>query len=224
MVFYCLMFYDHALTFDVEMKVIWTLPWKGPKILFLLNSTAPKLCHIRKWAAWPIVISMASVEILLMIRVLAICGAVFRGCLYSPPKFYYITWLPPALFECILIILTVYEVKRYYSFSHVVQVLTRDSIIYFLFILGCLVALFIYPLLVNTYTASLALLPTAAGSCIGKSYHASRMSFNVRECVISDAIDTFEFEVQSMVIFHQGRRVVPEENGSRISIELRVIE
>ncbi|GLB44977.1 hypothetical protein LshimejAT787_1900550 [Lyophyllum shimeji] len=35
--FLMLLLYDHALTFDLEVERIWTLPWRLPKVLFLLN-------------------------------------------------------------------------------------------------------------------------------------------------------------------------------------------
>ncbi|RDB16254.1 hypothetical protein Hypma_003021 [Hypsizygus marmoreus] len=35
--FLILLIYDHALTLDLEVSRIWTLPWRLPKFLFLIN-------------------------------------------------------------------------------------------------------------------------------------------------------------------------------------------
>ncbi|KAF9010838.1 hypothetical protein BDQ17DRAFT_1347021 [Cyathus striatus] len=253
-----LLFYDHALTLDVEIERIWTLPWKGPKILFFVNryfvpltlisewafctirTTSTTVCSFKKWAAWPIVISMSVVELILMIRVVAIYlnnkkitkfllftfsleqliwigvatyntigtrgipgGNVFQGCVYATPEIVYITWMAPLFFECILFMLTMMRVRKYEEFSGLLKVLTRDSITYFVVAIGCLLFIIFYPLSTNRLYVVLPLLPTSAMSCIG----ASRMSFNIRECLMTDALTTFECEVQSMAIFRRGRTV-----------------
>jgi len=38
--FLMLMVYDHLLTFDKEVEWIWTLKWRLPKFLFLINNYA----------------------------------------------------------------------------------------------------------------------------------------------------------------------------------------
>ncbi|KAF9013137.1 hypothetical protein BDQ17DRAFT_1321031 [Cyathus striatus] len=189
--FMTVLFYDHALTFDAELKVIWTFEL----ILCTIYSSSPEL---------PIVISMTSVEILLLNRVMAIYhnnkvfesqpaiakllvftfrvemlvwigvflynviitkgipgGTVFRGCVYYPPKYYYFAWIPPLIFESALFILIIYGVKKWDgSFSSLLQTVTRDAIIYFLFSLGSIAILFIYPLVTNLLTAVLPLFIT----------------------------------------------------------------
>ncbi|KAJ7348308.1 hypothetical protein DFH08DRAFT_865728 [Mycena albidolilacea] len=91
--FLMFMVFDHAITFDTEVDRIWTLKWRPPKVLFLINryvvppmlifdGVAPviynlpeSLCiFIAKWTSWPTIVSLATVEIILMIRVFAISG------------------------------------------------------------------------------------------------------------------------------------------------------
>ncbi|KAF8177304.1 hypothetical protein K438DRAFT_2022275, partial [Mycena galopus ATCC 62051] len=90
--FVTFMVFDHAITFDTEVARIWTLQWQLPKVLFLINryvvppmlifdSIVPtihdvpeSLCtFIGKWTSWPTIISLGTVEIILMLRVFAIC-------------------------------------------------------------------------------------------------------------------------------------------------------
>ncbi|KAF9455697.1 hypothetical protein BDZ94DRAFT_1315940 [Collybia nuda] len=74
--FLMLLLYDHALTFDLEVSRIWTLPWRMPKILFLINRyliPPMLLCDfIAKWTAIPTILSIGTVEVMLILRVLAI--------------------------------------------------------------------------------------------------------------------------------------------------------
>ncbi|KAJ6553010.1 hypothetical protein B0H19DRAFT_1155470 [Mycena capillaripes] len=87
------MVFDHAITFEAEVARIWTLQWRLPKVLFLINryvvppmlifdglvpvifDLPESLCtFIAKWTAWPTILSLATVEIILMLRVFAISG------------------------------------------------------------------------------------------------------------------------------------------------------
>ncbi|KAJ7114666.1 hypothetical protein C8R43DRAFT_126128 [Mycena crocata] len=92
--FLAFMIYDHAITFDTEVSRIWTLQWRLPKVLFLINryvvppmlmcahAAVPAIydlpeffcTFIAKWTSWPTIISIGTVEIILILRVLAICG------------------------------------------------------------------------------------------------------------------------------------------------------
>ncbi|KAF8997292.1 hypothetical protein BDQ17DRAFT_1329460 [Cyathus striatus] len=138
------------------------------------------LCSIKKWAAWPIVISMSVVELLLMIRVVAIYhfvsidlnskkiarfliiafswvpgGSEFRGCLYgSPHNIFYITWIAPLLFECLN--------EGLYSVLFICAHELTGSTNYSEFIHH-----HVLPAISNLFYTVLPLLPIAAGSCIG---------------------------------------------------------
>ncbi|KAJ7238204.1 hypothetical protein C8J57DRAFT_1727677 [Mycena rebaudengoi] len=110
--FLCFMVYDHSITFEAEVSRIWTLKWRLPKILFLINryvvppmlifdgvvpaiyNLPESLCtFITKWTSWfvpgfginlshlqitpnarPTIISLGTVEVILILRVSAVCG------------------------------------------------------------------------------------------------------------------------------------------------------
>jgi len=91
--FLAVLLYDHAITVDFEVTRIWTLSWRLPKFLFLINryivppmlifnGIIPTIYHIPeptcniivKWTAWPTFIALGTIETLLMLRVLAIYG------------------------------------------------------------------------------------------------------------------------------------------------------
>ncbi|KAJ7239465.1 hypothetical protein C8J57DRAFT_1372581 [Mycena rebaudengoi] len=91
--FLCFMVYDHSITFEAEVSRIWTLKWRLPKILFLINryvvppmlifdgvvpaiyNLPESLCtFIAKWTSWPTIISLGTVEVILILRVFAVCG------------------------------------------------------------------------------------------------------------------------------------------------------
>ncbi|KAJ7887156.1 hypothetical protein B0H13DRAFT_2534379 [Mycena leptocephala] len=88
--FLAFMVYDHAITFDAENM---DTEVATSKVLFLINryvvppmlvfdgvvptiyDLPESLCiFIAKWTAWPTIISLATVEIILMLRVFAVCG------------------------------------------------------------------------------------------------------------------------------------------------------
>jgi len=84
--------YDQVITFDNEVARIWTLCWRWPKILFLVNryvvgpmlfmngivmATFPldSFCDFMSyWQPWVAIISLATVELILIVRVSAIYG------------------------------------------------------------------------------------------------------------------------------------------------------
>ncbi|KAJ6521040.1 hypothetical protein B0H19DRAFT_1204302 [Mycena capillaripes] len=155
------MVFDHAITFEAEVARIWTsTPVATPKVLFLINryvvppmlmfpvifDLPESLCtFIAKWTAWPTILSLATVEIILMLRVFAICemiawvtvssiimhettgvpgGSLFPGCL-----------IPPVVFESTIVIITLYYLTAYEwsrKINVTLRVLARDSMIYFL--------------------------------------------------------------------------------------------
>ncbi|KAF7345743.1 hypothetical protein MVEN_01594500 [Mycena venus] len=116
--FLMLMVYDYAITLDTEVTRIWTLQWRLPKVLFLINryvvppmlifdgivptlyNLPDSLCtFVAKWTTWPTIISLATVEIILMLRVFAVCGhrqtiRTFLICLFTCDM---IAWLTMSL-------------------------------------------------------------------------------------------------------------------------------
>ncbi|KAJ7190660.1 hypothetical protein GGX14DRAFT_47217 [Mycena pura] len=87
------MIYDHLITFDSEVSRIWTLRWRLPKVLFLINryiippmlifdaiiptlfNLSENMCiFIARWTSWPTIVSLGTVECILLLRVFAISG------------------------------------------------------------------------------------------------------------------------------------------------------
>ncbi|KAF5376284.1 hypothetical protein D9615_008518 [Tricholomella constricta] len=102
--FLMLLVYDHIITFDDEVSKIWTLPWRLPKVLFLVNryiippmllslrridtvdpagkpnvrplenwrvtfdAFFPRCVFIAKWTTWPTILSIGTVDIILILR------------------------------------------------------------------------------------------------------------------------------------------------------------
>ncbi|KAF8069923.1 hypothetical protein FPV67DRAFT_1753646 [Lyophyllum atratum] len=99
--FLMLLLYDYIITFHTEVERIWSLQWRLPKILFLLNRyivppmlmfngltpsvhLGEEICDfIGKWTAWPTILSMGIVDAILVLRVVVICGYRFPKILYS---------------------------------------------------------------------------------------------------------------------------------------------
>ncbi|CAK5267071.1 unnamed protein product, partial [Mycena citricolor] len=192
--FVALILYDYVITIDTEVSRIWSLKWRLPKILYLINryivppmlifdaivpaiyNLPESMCDfIAKWTPWPTIISLTTSEMILMLRVFAVAGdrkgvryflwglflcelagwialssivtkntvgspggMLFPGCLFSAPTYFYTAWIPPVIFESILIIVTGYYASAYHwtkkGSSQTIQILARDSILYFLII------------------------------------------------------------------------------------------
>lgn len=87
------LFYDHLLTLPDEIKVIWPMPWKIPKMLFMVNryfvpaflifhtltyvfhNIPDPVCTAKIWTGAPCIFSLSCVQGLLMFRV----EAIYRG-------------------------------------------------------------------------------------------------------------------------------------------------
>ncbi|KAJ7864435.1 hypothetical protein B0H14DRAFT_2736275 [Mycena olivaceomarginata] len=230
------MVYDHAITFDTEVDRIWTLKWRPPKVLFLINryvvppmlilvpaiyNLPESLCiFIAKWTSWPTIVSLATVEIILMIRVFAIShrrfasflvglficemiawitlssviltkttgapgGSLFPGCLFSAPKYFFAAWIPPVVFESIIILITVYYLSAYEwskKVNSTLRILARDSMIYFLIMFSVLLANLFIARFGRDFLGSLLIAPSSVIACVG----AARMMMNLREISAED--------------------------------------
>ncbi|KAJ6555705.1 hypothetical protein DFH09DRAFT_1491976 [Mycena vulgaris] len=255
--------YDHVITFDVEVSRIWTLPLGLPKVLFLINryivppmlifdGTVPtiydlpdSLCNfIAKWTSWPTIISLATVELILIIRVLAICGQrkivrlcltglfiwkskrcemiawvtlavlimnrttaslggqLFPGCLFSAPTYFFAAWIPPVVFESIIILITLYNMSLYHWSKEVnatrvnsaLRILARDSMIYFLIMFSVLLSNLFIARFGHDFLGSLLIAPSSVIACVG----AARMMMNLRELTGDEDPRTRNFEIHEL--------------------------
>jgi len=98
------------------------------------------------------------------------------------------TWIAPVCFEFIMIIITIPKIRPNRRRGNpTLDILARDSIVYFTFMFGfSLTNAIIYELSFTAYYRSLLLGPTAAVSCIG----VSRMMMNIRS--LSDDRDRID--------------------------------
>ncbi|KAF9000468.1 hypothetical protein BDQ17DRAFT_674837 [Cyathus striatus] len=104
-------------------------------------------------------------------------GAVFSGCRYVIPDYYFVGWIPGILFESILMIFTIKK-SFFSSFQNsTVRIIARDSIVYFVLMLVALTFNLVYSLVGNIYIAPLLILPSSVIACIA----ASRISMNLRQ-------------------------------------------
>jgi len=89
--FLTILFYDHMITLDKEVETIWPLPWRFPKILFLINRylipplmlvnvsvsltfapTSKSCLFVFRWIGFPVILALVTVELMLILRVLAL--------------------------------------------------------------------------------------------------------------------------------------------------------
>ncbi|CAK5266299.1 unnamed protein product [Mycena citricolor] len=118
-------------------------------------------------------------------------GLLFPGCLFSAPTYFYTAWIPPVIFESILIIVTGYYASAYHwtkkgSFQ-TIQILARDSILYFLIIFFLLSNLLIARF-GRDFLGSLFIAPSSVIACLG----ASRLMINLGSIAASDTGPTTE--------------------------------
>lgn len=86
-----ILLYDHCLTFELERRRIWTLSWKLPKCLFLFNryilpplfifevfsnlmQVGHRICDVRIYTLIPLSAAVLIVELMFILRVLALYG------------------------------------------------------------------------------------------------------------------------------------------------------
>jgi len=220
----------------VEVARIWTgFQWQLPKFLFFVNryivplmlffnASYPTIYNLSidvctfvlKWTAWPTLISLATVQILLIVRVHAIyqrskgilyfLGAVFigniisftviaillvqratiipgidvlPGCAFIASPDLWTAWVPPVVFESVVVVLTIYKViqlrqkylgnRRTRQTPHILYMLARDSFVYFLIMFSVLLANLFLSKFQKGYYSAILNLPSSAIACIAGS-------------------------------------------------------
>ncbi|KIM82169.1 hypothetical protein PILCRDRAFT_470574 [Piloderma croceum F 1598] len=80
--------YDHAITFDIEVQRIWSLNWRLPKILFLMNRYVVPLLIVMRGiadATYPLLFSVSSYPLrTLYISLTMVVSPVVRFPRYNP--------------------------------------------------------------------------------------------------------------------------------------------
>jgi hypothetical protein len=187
----------------------------------IYNLPADVCVFVSKWTTWPTLLSLATVQLLLILRVYCICNRskriatflgtlfilsiigftiisifvlrwttagsappLFPGCSFIAPNYIWTTWIPPVLFESVIVVVTVYNVMQYkQSFRRrrrtpdILYVPARDSLIYFIIMFSALVGNLLLYRFQTGYFAALLLTPSCVIACVA----ASRMTMNLRE-------------------------------------------
>ncbi|KAF8177338.1 hypothetical protein K438DRAFT_2022297 [Mycena galopus ATCC 62051] len=178
--FVTFMVFDHAITFDTEVARIWTLQWRLPKVLFLINRYVAIrtfliglfICVMIAWVALSLVIMQEKTG--------SPGGFLFPGCLFSAPTYFFAAWIPAVVFESTIVLITLYYLSAYEWSTEInvtLRVLARDSVIYFLIIFSILVSNLFIARFGRDFLGSLLIAPSSVVACVG----AARMMMNIRE-------------------------------------------
>ncbi|KAF8816032.1 hypothetical protein BYT27DRAFT_7238073 [Phlegmacium glaucopus] len=245
-----LLLYDYCLTFNLEKRRIWTLHWKLPKCLFMFNRyilppifffegfsnavnvghtmqvflTIGPPCDVRIFTPIPRSAAILTVELMLILRVLALYGnssalarflviqffvqmilgaffAIFliartRSCLYDLPNWASLTWTPLFVVESILVVLTIYKCRKYGEFTPTIKILARDSAIYFVCISSIIILNITYARQYKLIGMALAL-PTSVLTSIA----AARLSMNIRAITVERGIAMLSHQTHLPTLF-----------------------
>ncbi|EAU90978.2 hypothetical protein CC1G_02365 [Coprinopsis cinerea okayama7 len=189
-----ILFYDHLITLPDEVRVIWPMPWKLPKILFMVNRyfvPAFLIFHnfkaiyrgarrVKHFLYAMFGLQLLATGILSGIIMPAVRGYSGQdkvpGCLYIMPQHMEMIWLPGTLFEALLAVMTIYQGIVLGFRSPLLRVLVRDAFIYFIAIFTCLLASLIYPKVGQRFLAPPLLLPSTVIASLG----TARITINLR--------------------------------------------
>ncbi|KAH0589735.1 hypothetical protein H2248_005456 [Termitomyces sp. 'cryptogamus'] len=140
--------------------------------------------------------------ILIMNKTSSIPGdEILTGCLFQIPKYSYAVWIPPVIFETIIIALTVYGVIRVNERTPTLTILARDSIIFFVIISVILLSNLFLARYGKEFIRSLLILPCSVVTCIA----AARMTLNIRESItIARELQSRAIELETLSVHRSG--------------------
>ncbi|KAJ7586791.1 hypothetical protein C8J56DRAFT_1052135 [Mycena floridula] len=141
-------------------------------------------------------------------------GPFLSGCLYSLPGFLWASWIPPIVFEGIIMALTVHKILLYATVNPTLFVLARDSMVYFVLMFTLLAANLVMFLLGRNFLRFLLLgyvfeslsvawklkedpSPSNVVACIA----AARMMINMRGLALQPGTPA-EIELQPITFEH----------------------
>ncbi|KAH0578647.1 hypothetical protein H2248_003782 [Termitomyces sp. 'cryptogamus'] len=104
-------------------------------------------------------------------------GEVFTGCLFMAPDYFYAAWIPPVVFETVIIVLTVYKISQADSMTPTLTILARDSIVYFTMIFVMLLSNLFLARFGKGFQGALLIEPCSVVACIA----VARMTLNIRD-------------------------------------------
>jgi hypothetical protein len=197
--------------------------------MLLFNAIYPSIYNIptdvcifvAKWIAWPTLLSLATVQLLLIVRVYAIYeqskgiaaflgilfiativsfvviailvlkgtiagtgGDILPGCIFIAPPFLWTSWIPPVIFESVVVFLTIYKViecrqKCRQNLQNprtprILYMVARDSLLYFIVMFAALFGNLLLSRFQKGYLSAVLVLPSSVIACIA----ASRMTIH----------------------------------------------
>jgi len=125
-------------------------------------------------------------------------GHLFSGCLYQGPKYNFIGWLPGLLFEVLLIGLTIHKCLKFRlgEFPPSIQVLVRDSVIYFVVITAILTFNTFYTIFGERLLGPSLVLPSGVVTSIA----AARLTMNIRRFTMDQGMAALGETIHSRMI------------------------
>jgi len=241
--FMALLVWDHVITLNLEIERIWILNWWPSKLLFLFNryivplmlsfnvfypavyNLSQEVCEfVPKWATWPTLLSLATVQLLLILRVrdiwnrsqavtiflgvvFIICtisylsisisvltkttvgtaGDILPGCVFDSPSYIWTSWIPPTVFESVVVVLALYrvikcrqkyqQIMQHSETPYILYLVARDSLLYFIIMFSALLANLLLSRYQSGYFSAILITPSSVIACIA----ASRMTLHFRE-------------------------------------------
>jgi hypothetical protein len=190
----------------------------------------PAVCDfVGKWTPWLTLLSITTIQLLLVIRVHVICnsksitifigltfiasivsfiviaiwvmrgttaasgGVDFPGCLFIGPEYTWAAWIPPVIFEMVIVFLTVWKLVQYRQTS-MLYIVTRDSLVYFTVMFSSLLGNLLLNRFSEGYYRAILVLPSSVIACIA----VARMTMNVRQFADPEEFSLDEFDVTTV--------------------------
>jgi len=191
---------------------------------------SPAVCDfVGKWTPWLTLLSITTIQLLLVIRVHVICnsksttifigltfiasiisfivlaiwitkgmtagsgGADFPGCVFKGSGYTWAAWIPPVIFEMVIVSLTVWKLVQYRQTS-MLYVVTRDSLVYFSVMFSSLLGNLLLNRFSEGYYSAILVLPSSVIACIA----VARMTMNVRQFADPEEFSLDEFDVTTV--------------------------
>jgi len=195
-----------------------------------IYNISPAVCDFAgKWTPWLTLLSITTIQLLLVIRVHVICnsksitlfigltfiaciisfiviaiwvlrgmsaasgGPDFPGCIFQGSAYTWAAWIPPTVFEMVIVFLTVYKLVQYRQTS-MLYVVTRDSLVYFTVMFSALLGNLLLSRFSDGYYSALLVLPSSVIACIA----VARMTMNVRQFADPEEYSMDEFDVTTV--------------------------
>ncbi|KIM45663.1 hypothetical protein M413DRAFT_442316 [Hebeloma cylindrosporum] len=122
---------------------------------------------------------------------------IFSGCLYVAPSYIFVGWVPGFIFESILVVLTIHKGLKYRvnDLPPTVEVLIRDSVVYFLSVNIILAFNIFYSIFGEKLLASSLFLPSGVVTSVA----AARLTMNIRQFTMEEGMAALDVTLRSFM-------------------------